>query len=85
MIEGKTASGFAYVITDERLDNYDLLKNWKAWVEGNRFAFYDFPALLLGEDGAKALEEHCRVDGRISTKAIEQEISEIIQAKPLKN
>ena len=85
MIEGTTSTGFAYTITDEREDDYEVVKALKKWLGGDALAFWDFPRLLLGEEGEAALEEHCRKDGRISKEALAAEIREILKLKPVKN
>lgn len=86
MIEGKTESGFAYTITDERLDDYAVVKAMKAMFAGDGYAVYDLPRLLLGPDGEAALEAHCRGEnGNVSRSAMLREIREILNAKPVKN
>ena len=86
MMNGVTKSGFAYEITDERADNYEVVKTLRAWIGGDVFALFALPRLLLGPEGEMALEEHCRGEnGVISKNAMIREIREILETKPVKN
>lgn len=86
MLEGKTTDGFTYEVTDERLDDYEVVKALQAWRGGDWLAFYRLPELLLGTDGAHQLEAHCQDEnGRVSRKAVAAEILEILDLKPVKN
>lgn len=86
MISGKTETGFEFEITDERADNYEVVKTLRRWIDGDFLAFFGLPGLLLGPDGEKALEEHCRAEnGAVSKSAMTREIMEIIGYKQVKN
>lgn len=86
MLEGNTTSGFRYEISEERLDDYALIKTLQAWRDGDILAFFRLPELLLGPEGAAALEAHCRGEnGKVSKKAVTAEILEFLNLKPVKN
>lgn len=86
MIAGKTKSGFEYKIPKENLDNYELIEVI-AEAQENPLLFPKMVNLLLGEEQAKRLKEHCRNEnGIISTEKISQEITEIFESqKEIKN
>lgn len=86
MIEGKTKSGFEYKIPKENLDNYELIEVI-AEAQENPLLFPKMVNLLLGEEQAKRLKEHCRNEnGIVSTEKLSQEITEIFESqKEIKN
>lgn len=86
MIEGKTKSGFEYKIPKENLDNYELIEVI-AEAQDNPLLFPKMVNLLLGEEQAKRLKEHCRNEnGIVSTEKLSQEITEIFESqKEIKN
>lgn len=88
MLEGKTSTGFEYKISDERLNNYDLLEAIGEFSEdGNVLIMPKVVNLLLGKSGAKSLKDHVRTkDGLVPVQKLSDEISEIFKAqKALKN
>lgn len=85
MIAGKTTTGFKFKITDDRLDNYELMEVLGE-VEANPLVFTKLIKLLLGEEQAKAFKEHHRnPDGIIPTSIMSEAIGEILATKPVKN
>ena len=80
MITGKTESGFEFEIADNVGDSYDLLEAIGRMEDGDAFALPVLCKALLGSAGHKALKDHCRKDGTVSTEAITHEIVEIFGA-----
>lgn len=89
MLKGKTQSGFEYKISDERLENYELLEAIGEFEENNGSVLVmpKVVNLLLGKSGAKALKDHVRAEnGLVSAQKMSDEISEIFKVqKALKN
>ena len=80
MAEIKTTSGFKAKILDEATDNWELLKAFREIDRGNTGAIVDVAPLLLGEEQAKALEEHLRnKNGVVRATDMVNEITEIMQ------
>lgn len=81
MIEGKTASGFEYHISEDVFDDYELLQNIAELSKGNDVCFVPVVRCLIGEEQENALKAHLRKrDGRVKTTAMTTEIVEMIQA-----
>lgn len=72
----KTKSGFSYTLPKNLADDFEYLELVKEAQE-KPLAVIDIAKKLLGEDGYERLKEHCRVDGRVSTERIVEEITEI--------
>ena len=80
MIEGKTASGFEYRVSEDVFDDYELLQSISELSKGNDVYFVPVVRCLLGEEQENALKAHLRKrDGRVKTTAMSTEIVEIIQ------
>lgn len=81
MIEGKTASGFEYAVSEEVFDDYELLESISMLARGNEAYFVPVVNQLLGEKQSQALKEHLRArDGKVKTTAMTDEVIEIIKA-----
>lgn len=72
----KTKSGFEYELPKDLADNFEYLEVIKE-AQNSSLAVIDVAKFLLGADGYEKLKEHCRVDGRVSTERIVEEITEI--------
>lgn len=80
MIEIKTESGFVCQLADDANDDMELVEilSKKYNIEATRTS--DLAQQLLG-DQKKALYEHIRaIHGKVSIRAVEQEMQEILQA-----
>lgn len=72
----KTKTGFSYTLPDNLADDFEYLELLKE-AQQNPLFVVDVAKKLLGEDGYEKLKEHCKVDGRVSTERIMEEITEI--------
>lgn len=81
MITGKTKTGFVYTISEQRLNNYELIEAIGE-VEEYPLAITKVVNLLLGKDLAKELKEHIRDDeGFVSSEKLMEEIMDIFQGQ----
>ena len=81
MIAGKTKTGFEFSIEDGALDDWELLEVLADIDDGKTQKLGAAIKLLLGDEQAKALKEHCRNDeGRVPTSAMMKEIGDIFAA-----
>lgn len=78
MIKGTTKSGFKYSISDDSLNDWELLKQLRELDKGKMGVIVDVVPMLLGEEQEKRLEDHCRKDGKIKVDLMFNEISEIL-------
>lgn len=79
MIQGTTESGFTFKIEDKAVDNYELLEALSK-AESNPLQVPRIVDMLLGEEQAKELAEHCREDGIVKLSKISKELEEILSA-----
>lgn len=86
MLKGKTKTGFEFEITDETLDNYELLEAIGDMDE-NPTVITKIVRLLLGKEGTKKLKDHVRMeDGTVPASKMNDEITEIFESqKEIKN
>jgi hypothetical protein len=78
--KGKTSTGFVFEITQERLDNYELLEA-VAEVDKNPAALPTVINLMLG-DKAQDLKDHVRTEtGMVPTGKLMQEVEEIFKSR----
>lgn len=78
--KGKTSTGFAFEITQERLDNYELLEA-VAEVDKNPAVLPTVINLMLG-DKAQDLKDHVRTEtGMVPTGKLMQEVEEIFKSR----
>ncbi len=76
--KGITESGFEYELTEEALDNMELV-DALAELEENPLMISKVVKLLLGNAQRERLYEHLRkINGRVSTSKVEKELSEIM-------
>lgn len=80
-VKGKTTSGFAFSISEDALDDYELFEGLVALDKKDVSAIPDVLQRLLGDKQKAALMEHCRdsESGRISNKAIVAELNRIME------
>ena len=72
----KTKSGFSYTLPNNLADDFEYLELIKE-AQQNPLTVIDVAKKLLGDEGYEKLKEHCKVDGRVSTERIVEEITEI--------
>ena len=86
MLRGKTQSGFEFTINENIGDDYELLELMGQVRNGDTLSIFELIDRVLGKEQHKALKEHCRVDGRVSTAKMNEEIVDIFtSSKEVKN
>ena len=87
MKKGVTATGFEFEIEDEVLDDYELLEVLTDIDSGDLTVVPKMVEMLLGSEQKKKLKEHVRsIAGRVSTKAMMDEVALILSSNSdLKN
>ena len=80
MIKGKTGSDFEFEVSEAALDDWELLEILSEIDDGKTQKLGAAVKLLLGDEQAEQLKEHCRTDGRVSASAMFKEISDIFTA-----
>lgn len=78
-INGKTDTGFEFTIADSVGDDMEFLELSIQADRGDFTAMPDLVLHLLGADQKKALFEHCRKDGIVSTKAVAREVQDMFR------
>lgn len=80
VISGKTTSGFAFSVSQDALDDYELFEGLVALDKKNVTTLPDVLQRLLGDKQKAALMEHCRDanTGRVSSKTITAELNRIL-------
>lgn len=76
MLQGKTTSGFAFEISEDIIDDYELVEALGE-LEENPLNLSKVVTMLLGKEQTTKLKEHCRVDNRVSTQKMMNEIQDI--------
>lgn len=81
MAEGKTSTGFAYVVDEDVNDDMELLEGFIALDNGDMTSLPQCITSLLGSEQKKALYDHCRNEktGRVSSKKVIAEVGEILK------
>lgn len=86
MIEGKTKRGFDYILSDDVLDDWDLLESLTKLDKGDTSAIVDVSVRLLGEEQYQMMKDFLRKNGKLKASDFVQEISEIlVSSKETKN
>ena len=81
MAEGKTSTGFAYVVDEDVNDDMELLEGFIALDNGDMTSLPQCITSLLGAEQKKALYESIRDEnGRVRVDAVEEAINEIMTA-----
>lgn len=85
-MEGTTKTGFHYEVSEDRLNNYELLEAI-AELEENTLILPKIVNLLLGKKQADALKDHVRTEeGFVPADKLEPEIEDILlNNKEIKN
>ncbi|MHC5375759.1 hypothetical protein ACYSNU_18535 [Enterococcus sp. LJL120] len=79
MIKGKTKSGFVYQISEDCLNDYELLE-MVGQLEEEPLILTKVVNSVLGAKQATALKNHVRTeDGRVPLNIMESELTEIFQ------
>lgn len=80
IIKGETETGFEYQITEERLDNYELVEHLGE-MEENPLVISKIVNSLLGTEQKENLKNHIRnKNGIVSSKKIGEEIKNIFES-----
>lgn len=80
MIDGKTASGFAFQFEKDVLNDMELVESL-AEVDENPLKLPKVIRMVLGEDQKKALYDHCRAEnGRVPVDTVSAEFVEILSS-----
>lgn len=81
MIKGKTKSGFEFTLSEDVLDDYEILE-LLCDIEAGEYNKITFLVnLLLGKEQRDALKEHLRQEnGHVSATAMVTEVMEIFEA-----
>lgn len=82
-IEGKTSSGFEFTVESALLEDFEFLGILADFTGGENLsrmrAILALPGRMLGEEGRKALLEHCRnEEGYCPTERVTAELGEIL-------
>lgn len=82
-----TSSGFEFEISEENIDDWDLIKVLREIDKGNTQYVVDALPLLLGNKQAKKLEDHVRdKNGKVKISSIMKEFEEIMsKSQEVKN
>lgn len=83
----KLKDDFEVTIDENCLDDWRLLKLIRGIDKGNGALAVDVMQILLGgDDGLERLEKHLEVDGKVTVRAMNDALEEIIEAaSELKN
>ena len=80
MLKGKTKTGFEFEISDEALNNYELIETL-AEVDANPLLIPKLLNQLLGKEQQQKLKDHVRdKKGFVSVQAMSDEILDIFQS-----
>lgn len=87
MIPAKTKDGFEIELSEDALDDAELLDALGGMQDGNVFDMSHLTLRLLGKEGRKKLYDHLRTpEGRVPSTAVEREIIELmVSIQPGKN
>lgn len=87
MISGKTSTGFEFHLSEDALDDYELLEVISAVDKGDYSRITEMVEMLLGSEQKELLKENIRKEnGRVSAKKMLDEVTEIFNASnELKN
>lgn len=79
-MKGVTKSGFAFELSDEAFNDYEILEQLRAVDKGDLTAIVDVVDTLFSKEQKNALKEHLRDEnGRVGMKEMIQEVAEILQ------
>lgn len=79
MITAKTNDGFEIELSEDALDDAELLDALGGMQDGNVFSMSHLTERLLGTEGRKKLYDHLRNDkGRVPPQAVAQALNELL-------
>jgi len=78
MLEGKLSNGFEYQISDDALNDYEVLEVISE-LKKDASQCVKLAKLLLGDEQHDALKEHCKVDGKVKMDLMINSIDEILR------
>lgn len=79
MITGTTGSGFTFTISEEQMDDYELLEGLVELDKGNESAIVDVIDRLLGTDQKNQLKNHVRNEnGKVTATGMVKEVVDIM-------
>lgn len=82
MIKGTTKTGFAFELSDDLFDDFELVELF-AKCNKNMIYMGDLAEKMLGSDQKAALMEHLRDEsGRVRTSAMMEALADIEEAIP---
>ena len=82
MIEGTTSTGFAFSISEEALNNMELLDAMAEMRDGDHLSMSKICLMLLGPEQRQRLYDHLRGEsGNVPIDAVSRELMEIFNAK----
>lgn len=81
-MEGKTSTGFNYVVADDANDDMELLDALIELDEDKPAGLKHAMTALLGNEQKASLYEHCRVNGHVKASKVMQEFKEIMDNLP---
>lgn len=81
-----TASGFKCRISEDVMDDWDLLETLRKLDQGEPHLVIDAFKMLLGNEQYENLKEHLRKDGKLKASDMMNEFADIMtKAKDIKN
>lgn len=80
MAKGKTSTGFEYELSEEALNNYELVEALNE-IDENPLAITKVVNLLLGKEEIKKLKDHVRTEnGTVPVENLTNEITEMFNS-----
>lgn len=80
MLTGTTESGFEYKISDDTLDDYELLEELAKIDSGNMGNFTGVVEDILGTEQKEMLKKHIKEEyGRVSISGMIKELTQILK------
>lgn len=80
MVKGETSTGFTYELPEDAFDDYELLEVLRKIDKGESGYIVDMIDMLFSKEQITALKEHIRKEnGKVSARALMQEVGEIFQ------
>lgn len=75
----ETSTGFRFKYVKDFEDDWDIFEMFYE-LESNPLLLIPLAKKLIGDDGYARLKEHCTVEGKVSTKKMDAEITEVALA-----
>lgn len=87
MFKGKTSTGFEFLLSDDVMDDYELLEVLSSIDTGDYTLVPKMVEMLLGKEQKESLKDHLRnKNGKVSVKGMMEEVMEIFkESTPGKN